>query len=114
MNGREFSCERENALKKAKPAPAKKGLIKIKIFAITGFFFMVLGTASLIHPRILLPQKTDISHNGGQSIIVETRRVVRVPMPVGIVWLLAGCALAYLSTQEPPPETERSRSRRRF
>jgi hypothetical protein len=65
----------------------------------------------LIHPRFLLPQKTDISHNGNQSIIVETRRVIRVPMPVGIVWLVVGAFLAYLSTKEPPPEEYRSRRR---
>lgn len=81
--------------------------VKIKVFALTGLFFVVLGAASLIHPRFVLPLKTDISNNGSQRVIVQTSRVIRVPLAVGIVWLLAGAALAYFSTKEPPQNARR-------
>jgi hypothetical protein len=82
--------------------------MKIKTFGIAGIFFMLLGAAALIHPRILMPAKTDISKTGNnQQIIVETRRIVHVPRIVGVIWLLAGGGLVYLSTFEAPKNPRR-------
>lgn len=80
---------------------SKKPFIKIKLFAVVGTLLVVAGAAGLIHPRILLPAQTQETPAGNSKIIVETRRIIRVPVFYGVLVVVAGSALLFLSTKEP-------------
>jgi hypothetical protein len=69
----------------------------IKPLAITGFLFVALGIAGFVHPRILMPAKREISERAGEKLIIETRRVVRIPALMSTFALLAGGGLIFLS-----------------
>lgn len=80
---------------------SSKPFVKIKIFALVGSLLVIAGVAALIHPRVLLPAQTEEKPAGNSKLIIETRRILRVPMPYAVVVVIAGCGLLFLSTQNP-------------
>lgn len=72
----------------------------IKPFAITGAILIAIGIAGFVHPRFLMPAKTDISSHGGEKVIIETRRIVRIPALMSACALLAGSGLIFLSFEK--------------
>ena len=72
----------------------------IKPFAITGALFLIVGIAGFVHPRVLMPAKTDVSSRGGQKVIIETRRIVTIPAPMSGCALLAGGLLIFLGFEK--------------
>jgi hypothetical protein len=72
----------------------------IKPLAITGALFVLIGIAGFVHPRVMMPAKTDVTTHGGEKIIVETRRIVQIPALMSACALLAGGGLIFLSLQK--------------
>jgi len=81
-------------------------LVKIKPFAFGGAFLVILGIVTLLHPHFLLPANRQQISNGGDIVITETRRVLRVPVTASIVFIVCGCGLLFVSTRNPVPETK--------
>ena len=81
------------------PKLDKKPLIKIKLFAVVGTLLVISGIGGLIHPRLPLPAQTQEIAAGKSKVIVETRRILRVPVFYGVLVILAGSALLFLSTK---------------
>jgi hypothetical protein len=72
----------------------------IKPLAITGALFVVIGIAGFVHPRVIMPAKTDVSSRGSEKIIIETRRIVRIPALMSACAVLAGAGLIFLSFEK--------------
>lgn len=75
-------------------------LVKIKPFAIGGIVLVLIGIGTLVRRNIVMPAHRETNNFGDQQIIIETRRVVRVPLPASIILIVAGCGLLFLSTRE--------------
>lgn len=75
-------------------------LVKIKPFAIGGFVLVLVGIGTVVRRNIVMPAHRETKNLGDQQIIIETRRIVRVPLPASIVLIVAGCGLLFLSTRE--------------
>jgi hypothetical protein len=82
-------------------AQSKQPLVKIKLFAVVGTLLVIAGIAGLVHPQILLPAQKKELPEGDSKIIVETRRILRVPVLYGVIVILSGGALLFLSTKNP-------------
>jgi hypothetical protein len=75
-------------------------LVKVKPFAIGGIVLLAIGIGTIVRRNIVMPAHREQNNFGDQEIIIETRRIVRVPLPASIVLIVAGCALLFLSTRE--------------
>jgi hypothetical protein len=56
--------------------------------------------AGFIHPRVLMPAKTDVTSHGGEKVIIETRRIIRIPALMSACALFAGAGLIFLSFEK--------------
>jgi hypothetical protein len=72
----------------------------IKPSCLAGGLFVAMGIAGFVHPRILMPAKTDVTNRGDQKVIIETRRIVRVPPLMSVCALVAGGGLILLSFEK--------------
>jgi hypothetical protein len=75
-------------------------LIKVKPFAIGGIVMLAIGIGTIVRRNIVMPAHREQNNVGDQEIIIETRRIVRVPLPASIVLIVAGCGLLFLSTRQ--------------
>jgi hypothetical protein len=74
--------------------------IKVKPFAIGGIVLLAIGIGTIVRRNIVMPAHRETNNFGDQAIIIETRRIVRVPLPASIILIVAGSALLFLSTRE--------------
>jgi len=72
----------------------------IKPSCLAGGLFVAIGIAGFVHPRVMMPAKTDVTNNGDQKVIIETRRIVRIPGLMSACALLAGGGLIFLSFEK--------------
>jgi hypothetical protein len=71
-----------------------------KPICLAGALFVALGIAGFVHPRVLMPAKTDVTSHDGEKVIIETRRIVRIPVLMSACALFAGAGLIFLSFEK--------------
>jgi hypothetical protein len=65
--------------------------------AIVGILLVAGGIATLIHPQVLMPGRTQEVSVGTGKAIIETRRVVTFPWPFSVLLIVAGAGQAFLT-----------------
>jgi hypothetical protein len=61
-----------------------------------GAVLILLGLASLIHPRVDMPARRTEVQVLGQRLLVETRRIVTIPILVSSLLIATGAGLLML------------------
>ena len=75
--------------------------MKFNSLVIFGVLFVALGIAGLVHPNVVMPAKKHEIEIAGKKVIMETRRVVEIPRILGVLLLVAGGAILFLSQVNP-------------
>ena len=75
--------------------------MKFNSLVIFGVLFIALGIAGLVHPNVVMPAKKQELEIAGNKVIMETRRVVEVPKILGMLLVVAGGAILFLSQVNP-------------
>jgi hypothetical protein len=83
--------------------------LKFNSLALVGILLVALGIAGLVHPNVVMPGKKQELQIAGTKVIMETRRVIAIPVILGILVIVAGSAAVVLSQVSPGG---RSRGRR--
>ncbi len=71
-----------------------------KSLVIVGVLFLILGLAALIHPEIKMPAKQREIYVRSQKLIINTQRIIQVPMVMGILLIVSGGAVVFLGTRK--------------
>jgi len=75
--------------------------LKFNSLAISGVLFVVFGIAALVHPNVMMPAKKQELEIAGNKVLMETRRVVEIPKVLGVLLVVAGGAILFLSQVNP-------------
>ena len=75
--------------------------MKFNSLVIFGVLFIALGIAGLVHPNVVMPGKKQELEIAGNKVIMETRRVVELPKILGVLLVVAGGAILFLSQVNP-------------
>lgn len=75
--------------------------MKFSSLALVGALLVALGIAGLVHPNVVMPAKKQELQIAGTKVIMETRRVVAVPVVLGVLVIVAGTAALVLSQLSP-------------
>ena len=70
--------------------------MKIKSLAIAGIIVAIIGIGGPVHPRVVMPAKTNVTQTGD---IITTRRIVAIPPYLSAVVILAGGGLIFRSAR---------------
>ena len=54
-----------------------------------------------LHPNVVMPAKKQELEIAGNKVIMETRRVVEIPKILGVLLVVAGGAILFLSQVNP-------------
>jgi hypothetical protein len=73
--------------------------MRAKAFLAGGVLLILLGLAAMLRPNIVMPAKHSQTQVGGQTVLIETRRVVEVPRPLSGLVMLCGALLILLRKQ---------------
>lgn len=65
--------------------------------AIVGILLVAAGIATLIHPQMSMPAKTEEVQVASGKAIIETRRIVTFPRPFSALLILAGAGQIFLT-----------------
>jgi hypothetical protein len=84
--------------------------LKFDSLALVGALLVALGIAGLVHPNVVMPAKKQELQIAGTRVIMETRRVIAIPVVLGVLVIVAGSAALVLS--QVSPGGRRSRGRR--
>lgn len=82
--------------RKLAPEPNASGLQK-KLLATGGLLLILLGAYALFRPNLMMPAKRESLQIGGQTVLMETRRVIAVPRPLGTIVIVSGLGLILLA-----------------
>ncbi|HXN98826.1 MAG TPA: hypothetical protein VN881_07100 [Candidatus Acidoferrales bacterium] len=74
--------------------------MKIHPFTAIGVLLIAAGIAALIHPNLSMPSKKRELQISGEKVIMETTRIVEIPKVFGVLLLIAGGSLIFLSTRK--------------
>jgi uncharacterized membrane protein HdeD (DUF308 family) len=74
--------------------------MKIHPFIVIGVLLIVAGIAALIHPNLSMPSKKRELQISGEKVIMETTRIVEIPKVFGVLLMIAGGSLIFLSTRK--------------
>ncbi len=74
--------------------------MKIHPFVVIGILLIGCGIAALIHPNLSMPSRKRELQISGEKVIMETTRIVELPRVFGVLLLLAGGSLIFLSTRK--------------
>jgi hypothetical protein len=68
---------------------------------IVGILFAAVGIATLIHPQVSMPAKTQEVQVVGGKAIIETRRIVTFPRAFSILLIIVGAGQVFLISRMP-------------
>lgn len=68
---------------------------------IVGILFVAVGIATLIHPQVSMPSKTQEVQVVGGKAIIETQRIVTFPRAFSILLIIAGAGQVFLISRKP-------------
>jgi hypothetical protein len=71
-----------------------------KSFLIIGIIFLVLGVASLIHPEVKMHAKQREVYVDSQRFIINTQRIIQIPVVMGILLIAAGGTVLFLGARK--------------
>lgn len=74
--------------------------MKIHPFTAIGVLLIAAGIAALIHPNLSMPSKKRELQISGEKVIMETTRIVEIPKVFGVLLMIAGGSLIFLSTRK--------------
>jgi uncharacterized membrane protein HdeD (DUF308 family) len=74
--------------------------MKIHPFTVIGVLLIAAGIAALIHPNLSMPSRKRELQISGQKVIMETTRIVEIPKVFGVLLMIAGGSLIFLSTRK--------------
>ncbi|HXN73517.1 MAG TPA: hypothetical protein VN861_13300 [Candidatus Acidoferrales bacterium] len=74
--------------------------MKIHPFAVIGALLVAAGIAALIHPSLSMPSRKNEIQIGSVKTIVETTRIIQIPGVFGVLLIIAGGSLIFLSTRK--------------
>lgn len=72
----------------------------LKLFAVAGALFVLLGMAGFLHPEIKMAESQRDMVVGEKTITVETQRVYLISKPVSALLLFGGAMMIFLSTRK--------------
>jgi hypothetical protein len=75
--------------------------LKFNSLALVGALLVALGIAGLVHPNVVMPAKKQELQIAGTKVIMETRRVIAIPVVLGVLVIVAGGAALVLSQLSP-------------
>jgi hypothetical protein len=75
--------------------------LKFNSLALVGILLVALGIAGLVHPNVVMPAKKQELQIAGTKVIMETRRVIAIPVILGVLVIVAGSAALVLSQVNP-------------
>jgi hypothetical protein len=75
--------------------------LKFNSLALVGALLVALGIAGLVHPNVVMPAKKQELQIAGTKVIMETRRVIAIPVVLGVLVIVAGSAALVLSQVGP-------------
>jgi ribose/xylose/arabinose/galactoside ABC-type transport system permease subunit len=73
----------------------------MKKFLVTlGVVLMLIGVATLIQPEVKMPSNQREVDVAGQKLIINTRRIVTVPVVLSGFAIVAGAGLVFVGLQK--------------
>ena len=77
--------------------------MKVTVYTVFGFLFLVLGAVALIHPNFAFPAKKDTVTIANQKVLIETSRVVSVPRSISAAEVVLGAGMIFFCSRTPRP-----------
>jgi hypothetical protein len=82
--------------------------VKITFYTVFGVILLAVAITALVRPNWTLPAKKQEEIIANQRVLIETRRVIRIPRVASATELVLGLGLIVFGSR-PPREIPRTR-----
>ncbi len=82
--------------------------MKVTFYSVVGVILVAVAIAALVRPQWTLPAQKRQEMIANQRVLIETRRVIRIPRVASATELVLGLGLIFFGSR-PPREIPRHR-----